>query len=98
LRRDFAPANRQRAIDEADLDEHGRLVEVDVLVRDLVAFELYDGHHWDLQAFASRQDAGQQQVHRIECVKRRISSSTIRSCPMVRERENCPPIQRPDRV
>jgi hypothetical protein len=45
LRRDFAAANGKRSIEQAGLDEHRRLVPVDVLVRDLVAFELRDVWH-----------------------------------------------------
>jgi hypothetical protein len=40
LRGGFAAVNGERAIEEADLDEHPRLIPVDVLVRDLVALEL----------------------------------------------------------
>jgi hypothetical protein len=54
LRRDLAPANGKRSIDEADLDEHRRLVPVQMLVRDLVAFELDDGDKRELHALAGR--------------------------------------------
>src|SRR5215468_10334406 len=42
LRRDFAAANRQRSIEQAELDKYRSLVPVQVLVRDLVALELDD--------------------------------------------------------
>jgi hypothetical protein len=63
VRRDFAAANRKRSIEEADLDENRSLVPVQVLVRDLVAFEAHDGDERDLDAFSGWRDAGQKPVH-----------------------------------
>src|SRR5215472_8490354 len=63
LRRDLPTTHRQGAINEADLDEERSLVPVDVLVRDLVGFELHDGDHRDLHWFAGRRDPGQKPVH-----------------------------------
>ena len=46
LGRDLAAAHRQHSIQEVELDEQRRLVPVEVLVRDLVAFELDDRDEW----------------------------------------------------
>jgi hypothetical protein len=63
VRRDFAGANRKRSIEEADLDENRSLVPVQVLVRDLVAFEAHDGDERDLHAISGWRDARQKPVH-----------------------------------
>src|SRR5262249_3891841 len=63
LRRAFASATRGASIDQTELDEHRRLVPVQVLVRDLVAFELDDGNERDFHAPSGRCDPRQKPVH-----------------------------------
>src|SRR5258708_35541490 len=65
LARLLGAAHRQPGrVEQADLDEHARLVPVDVLVRDLVAVDLDDGHESELDGLARRLHAGEQPVDR----------------------------------
>src|SRR5262249_18458431 len=63
LRGDFAAANRQRSIEQIELDEDRRLVPIQVLVHDLVAVEPDEGDERTFDVLAGRGNAGQQPVH-----------------------------------
>src|SRR5215813_1387208 len=60
---DFAAPDGQRAIEEAELDEHRSLVPVEMLAHDLVAFEPDDGHDRDVYALSGRSNSRQEPVH-----------------------------------
>ena len=63
LGRDFATADRKRSIEKVKLDQQRSLVPVQVLVGDLVAFELDDGDDRHFYALSGGLDAGQKPVH-----------------------------------
>ena len=50
-------------LQQADLNQHRRLVPVDVLVRKQVAFEMSDHDHRKLDAPMGRRDAGLEIIH-----------------------------------
>jgi hypothetical protein len=66
LGRDFATADGKVSIEKLKLDEQQSLVPVQLLVRDLVAFELDDGDERHFHALSGWRDAGQKPVMRIE--------------------------------
>ena len=54
MRRGLPAGNAERSTEEADLDEHRSLVPVQVLVRQLVAFELHDDDERQLHTYSGR--------------------------------------------
>ena len=85
LRRDLPAADRQRPVEQADLDEDRGLVPVHVLVRQPIVIKLHDDHHRYLDSLASVRTPGKIQSLRIEWVNRKTISSTNLPWPMVRD-------------
>ncbi len=64
LARGFRTGDRQAGrIEQADLNEDGSLVPVDMLMNQLVAFELDDADGWDLDYPSGRWHTGQKPVY-----------------------------------
>ncbi len=61
----FNTANRQvSGIEQAELNEHRRLIPIDMLVRELAVAEVDDHDRRDFDMFVGGRNAGEHPIHR----------------------------------
>src|SRR5215472_10613849 len=60
---DLATTNGKSSIEDTDLNEQRCLIPIQMLMRDLVAFELDDGDERNFHPLSRRRDAGKKPVH-----------------------------------